>query len=96
MFLANILRISMPNYDYKCMNCFHTFEIFQPISAEPLKVCPECNGEVKRLIGSGLSPIFKGKGFYQTDYKSAKKSDSKSTASNNTQAKSETNNKPPA
>jgi putative FmdB family regulatory protein len=59
----------MPTYEYKCMNCNHTFEVFQSMSAEPVKECPKCNGPVKRLIGSGLSPIFKGSGFYQTDYK---------------------------
>lgn len=60
----------MPTYDYKCTVCSHTFELFQPMSAEPIKVCPVCNGEVKRIIGPGLGPIFKGTGFYQTDYKS--------------------------
>lgn len=61
----------MPTYDYKCLVCSHSFELFQPMSAESVKNCPECNGEVKRLIGAGLRPIFKGKGFYQTDYKSS-------------------------
>lgn len=60
----------MPTYDYKCNKCSYTFEVFQSITAEPIKVCPQCNGEVKRIIGPGLGPIFKGKGFYQTDYKS--------------------------
>ncbi len=59
----------MPTYEYKCLNCNHTFEVFQSMSAEPVKECPKCKGPVKRLIGSGLSPIFKGSGFYQTDYK---------------------------
>jgi putative FmdB family regulatory protein len=59
----------MPTYEYKCLNCNNIFEVFQSMSAEPLKECPKCNGPVKRLIGSGLSPIFKGSGFYQTDYK---------------------------
>lgn len=68
----------MPTYDYKCMVCSNTFELFQPMSAEPVKVCPECGGEVKRLIGTGAGTIFKGKGFYQTDYKgSAGSSESK-------------------
>jgi putative FmdB family regulatory protein len=59
----------MPTYEYKCLNCGHTFEVFQSMSSEPVKECPKCGGPVKRLIGSGLSPIFKGSGFYQTDYK---------------------------
>ncbi|MDO8550008.1 MAG: zinc ribbon domain-containing protein [Ignavibacteria bacterium] len=59
----------MPTYEYKCTKCNYTFEIFQPMSAEPLKECPNCKGLVKRLIGTGAGTIFKGSGFYQTDYK---------------------------
>ena len=61
----------MPTYEYKCTNCGYTFETFQPMSADPLKECPECKGILKRLIGAGAGPIFKGSGFYQTDYKNA-------------------------
>jgi putative FmdB family regulatory protein len=59
----------MPTYEYKCLNCGKIFELFQPMNAEHIKNCPECNGPVKRLIGTGSGPIFKGSGFYQTDYK---------------------------
>lgn len=59
----------MPTYDYKCSDCHYTFEHFQSMNDEPLSVCPECGGNLKRLIGSGAGPIFKGTGFYQTDYK---------------------------
>ncbi len=59
----------MPTYEYKCNKCGHIFEVFQSMSAEPIKSCPNCKGEVKRLIGPGAGPIFKGSGFYQTDYK---------------------------
>lgn len=59
----------MPNYDYKCMVCNHQFEHFQKMTDDPLTECPNCGGSVKRLIGAGLNPIFKGTGFYQTDYK---------------------------
>ncbi|OGU72041.1 MAG: FmdB family transcriptional regulator [Ignavibacteria bacterium RBG_16_34_14] len=59
----------MPTYEYKCTKCNYTFEIFQPMSAETLKECPKCKGLIKRLIGTGSGPIFKGSGFYQTDYK---------------------------
>ncbi len=62
----------MPTYEYKCNKCGYVFELFQTMSAEPVKTCPKCNGEVKRLIGPGAGPIFKGTGFYQTDYKNAK------------------------
>lgn len=60
----------MPTYEYKCTNCSYTFEYFQPMTAEPLKECPECKGILRRIIGTGAGPIFKGSGFYQTDYKS--------------------------
>lgn len=59
----------MPNYDYKCKSCGNIFEVFQSMKDEPLKECPQCGGEIIRLIGGGLSPIFKGNGFYITDYK---------------------------
>lgn len=59
----------MPTYDYKCSNCNHTFEYFQPMSASPLTECPKCKGSLIRIIGTGSGPIFKGSGFYQTDYK---------------------------
>lgn len=71
----------MPTYEYKCLECGHLFELFQRITEEPVKECPKCKGNVKRLIGMGAGPIFKGSGFYQTDYKNTtkkieKKSDS--------------------
>ncbi|MEJ2104804.1 MAG: zinc ribbon domain-containing protein [Ignavibacteriaceae bacterium] len=59
----------MPTYEYKCSSCNHSFEYFQSMTAEPLKVCPECGGSLKRVIGTGAGTIFKGSGFYQTDYK---------------------------
>ena len=61
----------MPTYDYKCNACDHSFELFQPITADPVKECPAC-GKLKaqRVIGSGGAIIFKGSGFYQTDYRS--------------------------
>ncbi|MBX3458380.1 MAG: zinc ribbon domain-containing protein [Planctomycetes bacterium] len=59
----------MPTYDYQCPDCGHKFEAFQSISAKPIKVCPECGKrKVKRLIGTGGGLIFKGSGFYLTDY----------------------------
>jgi putative FmdB family regulatory protein len=59
----------MPTYQYKCLECGHDFEMFQKMSDEPIKECPKCKGEVKRLLGAGAGPIFKGSGFYHTDYK---------------------------
>ena len=63
----------MPTYEYKCLNCDYTFEVFQSMSAKVIEECPKCGGKVKRLIGAGAGPIFKGKGFYQTDYKNTQK-----------------------
>ncbi|NQV35701.1 MAG: zinc ribbon domain-containing protein [Phycisphaeraceae bacterium] len=62
----------MPTYAYKCDSCEHDFELFQSITAEPVKKCPECKkAKVRRLIGTGAGIIFKGSGFYETDYRSA-------------------------
>lgn len=61
----------MPTYDYKCDACEHTWEEFQSIKAEPTKKCPSCGKKkAKRLIGGGAGLIFKGSGFYLTDYRS--------------------------
>ena len=96
----------MPTYEYECKACDHLFEEFQSISAEPLKSCPEkgCRGRVKRLISAGGGLLFKGSGFYVTDYRSegykqaAKKdADSKGASSSDSsgskKAKSETTSK---
>lgn len=61
----------MPTYEYKCQKCGHGFEAFQSISADPLSECPKCSGKVQRLIGGGAGFLFKGSGFYQTDYRSS-------------------------
>jgi putative FmdB family regulatory protein len=61
----------MPTYDYECQACGHTFEEFQMMSEEPLTKCPACKKKkLKRLIGTGAAILFKGSGFYQTDYRS--------------------------
>jgi len=62
----------MPTYEYECKKCGKTFEVFQSMKDEPLKTCPnkKCKGKVKRLIGTGAGLIFKGSGFYITDYRS--------------------------
>ncbi len=60
----------MPTYEYECKKCDHKFEQFQRMSDPPLKRCPKCRGSVRRLMGTGAGIIFKGSGFYQTDYRS--------------------------
>ncbi len=59
----------MPTYEYECTKCNYTFEEFQKITEKPLKKCPKCNGRLRRLITGGAGIIFKGSGFYITDYK---------------------------
>jgi len=61
----------MPTYEYVCNNCQHEFEQFQSMKARPIRKCPECGKlSLQRLIGAGAGIIFKGSGFYQTDYRS--------------------------
>ncbi|MCD6459459.1 zinc ribbon domain-containing protein [bacterium] len=62
----------MPTYEYECKDCHFRFEKFQSMNAEPISVCPECGGHVKKLISTGAGIIFKGSGFYCTDYKKTK------------------------
>ncbi len=65
----------MPTYEYECLKCKYRFEKLQGIKDEPLKVCPKCGGKLRKLIGTGVGIIFKGKGFYHTDYKKTGGSD---------------------
>ena len=64
----------MPTYEYECGSCGHKFEKFQKMSDKPVRKCPECGGKVKRLFGTGAAVIFKGSGFYATDYSRTKPS----------------------
>ncbi|MCX6899444.1 MAG: hypothetical protein NT105_12170 [Verrucomicrobia bacterium] len=82
----------MPTYEYECGKCGHQFELFQSMKEPAKKTCPKCKGRVRRLISGGAGLIFKGSGFYITDYrsegyKSAAKKESSSGASS-TSAKS--------
>jgi putative FmdB family regulatory protein len=85
----------MPTYDYQCKACDHAWEEFQSITAKPTKKCPECGkNKAERRIGPGAGIIFKGSGFYITDYRSdgykkAADADSKSSAPPKTDTKSE-------
>jgi putative FmdB family regulatory protein len=89
----------MPTYDYECDGCGHNFELFQGINDAVKKKCPECGkNKLKRLFGSGAAIVFKGSGFYQTDYRSdgykkaakaeSKTSDAASSESNSSDSKS--------
>ena len=60
----------MPTYEYQCGSCAHRFEAFQSITASPLARCPKCRKKVDRLISAGAGFLFKGSGFYTTDYRS--------------------------
>lgn len=77
----------MPTYDYRCEACGHGWELFQSMSAAPVRVCPACGKKkAERLIGMGAAIVFKGSGFYQTDYRSegykkAAEADQKASAS---------------
>ncbi len=83
----------MPTYDYECSACNHTLELFQSITAKHIKKCPECGKlKLKRLIGAGSTIIFKGSGFYQTDYrseeyKSRQKAETKSSSTDKKDSK---------
>ncbi|MAZ12004.1 MAG: hypothetical protein CMO71_04230 [Verrucomicrobiales bacterium] len=89
----------MPTYEYVCEKCDHEFEIFQSIKADPLKDCPKCKGKVRRMIGTGAGIIFKGSGFYETDYRSesyksgAKKESDSKKSSSKSDSKSKSGNK---
>ena len=60
----------MPTYEYECEKCGHRFELFQSMKDPPKRRCPRCRGKVRRLLGTGAGMIFKGSGFYTTDYRS--------------------------
>lgn len=85
----------MPTYEYECTRCEHRFERFQSMNDAPVKRCPKCRCKVRRLLGTGAGIIFKGSGFYQTDYRSkdyheaAKKDQKEVTSSGDSTTKSD-------
>ena len=84
----------MPTYDYECQACGHTFELFQSISEPVKRKCPKCKRlKLKRLFGTGAAVMFKGSGFYETDYRSesykkAAEADKKASESTSSEKKS--------
>ena len=82
----------MPTYEYKCTKCDHRFEMLQTMNEPPRKRCPECGCKVERLIGAGAGLIFKGSGFYITDYVKGKDGrEKKSESEGKTNGKSNDN-----
>ena len=77
----------MPTYDYICNKCDHTFEYFQAMSDTPLENCPECKSKVRRLVSGGSGLIFKGSGFYFTDYVKKDSSEKKEKSTANKKSK---------
>ena len=84
----------MPTYDYKCTQCGHDFEIFQSMSESHIKKCPECGGNVRRLVGAGAGLIFKGSGFYFTDYVKEKEKKKTSVVKNGKEKETTKTDKP--
>ena len=80
----------MHTYEYKCKKCGNDFEVFHSMNSEPVKACPKCGGEVKKLIGAGAGTIFKGSGFYQTDYKNTQSKSKKTVPKDPAPVKPET------
>lgn len=72
---------AMPVYEYECLECGKVFEEFQSFSDKPVSQCPFCKGKVKRLISKSVGFVFKGSGFYSTDYRSAGSKSSSSSCS---------------
>jgi putative FmdB family regulatory protein len=86
----------MPTYEYECQHCKHKFEKFQNMTDTPLKRCPKCRHKIKRLLGTGGGIIFKGSGFYETDYRSegyAKKAKEERAAATSTKTDAKTESK---
>ena len=85
----------MPTYEYRCDSCDYAFEEFQSIKDDPINECPKCGESVRKLISTGAGLIFKGSGFYITDYKNKKSSSpssgngEKSSTEKKTEAKTE-------
>lgn len=80
----------MPTYEYECEKCGHRFELFQSMKDPPKKRCPKCKGKLRRLLGTGAGMIFKGSGFYTTDYRSdSYKSQKKNESGDSPKPKSE-------
>jgi putative FmdB family regulatory protein len=79
----------MPTYEYECKSCSHVFDVFQSITEAPVKICPKCGKDVRRVINGGMGVIFKGSGFYVTDKNKGASASSKSSSRSTETSKSE-------
>ena len=79
----------MPTYEYECTKCGHTFEKFQSMRDKPVQRCPVCRHKVRKLLGAGAGIIFKGSGFYETDYKKKTGKPSKEASGSESSKKSD-------
>jgi putative FmdB family regulatory protein len=87
----------MPTYEYRCAACAHTFEEFQSMTAEPFEICPHCGKPtLKRVIGGGAGMIFKGSGFYLTDYKKGPSEASTKSSSKGSKGDKPSTSEPPS
>jgi putative FmdB family regulatory protein len=77
----------MPTYEYECEKCGHRFEVFQTMTEKPRKRCPKCRGKLRKLVGGGAGMLFKGSGFYVTDYRSSSYKEQKRKESGDTPKK---------
>lgn len=84
----------MPTYEYRCKACGYEFDELQSIKAQPLKICPQCKKpSLKRLVSGGAGLVFKGSGFYETDYNKSHSSSSSSGAKKPEKPKTKTETK---
>ena len=82
----------MPTYNYKCNDCNHHFLVFQKMSDDSIEECPQCEGQVRRIISGGSGMIFKGTGFYLTDYGKSGTSKKTESAPTKSTTKEDSNN----
>lgn len=83
----------MPTYEYQCKDCGFKFEQFQSIADSPLEKCPSCNGKLKRLVSGGAGLIFKGSGFYITDYKKSRTKENSDSSTKKKESEAKTTKK---
>lgn len=86
----------MPTYTYECQSCGHRYDAFQSMKADPDTECPQCKGRVERVFGAGTGIVFKGSGFYVTDYKKGGSGESSSSSSSSATTSASSSSSAPA